>query len=107
MMIRISKIIDFVKIKHAYFQNPKSGLSYIRQPHLSFEKFSGHTRLTATGRSNRRGVWMLTIGEHLGKIFLFLPRALSQAGVDVFLFSPGIEAVLNLQIITTSVEAAG
>ena len=77
------------------------------QPDLSFKKFSGYTRLTATGRSNRRGVWMLTIGEHLGKIFLYVPHALSQAGVDVFLFSPGIEAVLNLKIIRTSVEAAG
>ena len=86
-MIGISKIIEFVKIKYAYFQNPKSGLSYIRQPDLSFKKFSGHTRLTATGRSNRRGVWMLTIGEHLGKIFLYLPQCLeSGRGRCIFIF---------------------
>ena len=30
-----------------------------------------------------------------------------ESGVGVVIFSPGIEAVLNLKIITTSVEAAG
>ena len=40
-----------------------------------------------------------------GDISIIIPCV--EAGVAVFIFPPGIEAVLNLQIITTSVEAAG
>ena len=40
-----------------------------------------------------------------GDISIFTPCL--ESGVGVVIFSPGIEAVLNLQIITTSVEAAG
>jgi len=47
---------------------------------------------------------MLTIGEHLGEIFLYFTPCL-ESGVGVVIFPPGIKTVLNLKIIITSVEA--
>ena len=48
---------------------------------------------------------MLTIGEHLGEMFLYLPPCLESVRGGFILISPGIKTVLNLKIIITSVEA--